>query len=252
MWDAAFADPSVQRALTGREELRQQTIRLWGTPESDLAATLRELAPRLDGLEITTCMRGGELEIVSRYGPDAQPAYEDLSTALHANYPATLFSEDGRSVDQIVADSILAQGLTIATAESCTAGLLAGRLTDLAGSSAYVLGGLVVYSNEAKHELAGVDRALIDSVGAVSPEVAIALAEGARSRLGTDVGVGITGVAGPGGGTIDKPVGLVYLCVVGPDRTIAQRLMSPGSRADVRQRAVAVAMHMIRALLTGA
>jgi len=148
-----------------------------------------------------------------------------------------------------VAGSLIERGSTIATAESCTAGLLAARLTERAGSSAYVLGGLVVYSNEAKHALAGVPTELIERVGAVSAEVAAALADGARGRLGADLGVGITGVAGPGGGSEEKPVGLVHLCVTDGSRTLARQVQLPGSRADVRARAVAVALHLIRRLL---
>jgi nicotinamide-nucleotide amidase len=251
MWPAVLADPTVSAALAGREELRQRTIRLWGTPESELAATLRRHDTELTGLEITTCLRGGELEIVTRFGPDAQPAYDNFEAALRDAYRPTLFSADGRTVDDIVAEALIAQGATIATAESCTGGLLAGRLTDRPGSSAYVLGGLVVYSDAAKHELAGVPVELIERVGAVSAEVGAALAAGARERLGTDVGVGITGVAGPDGGTPDKPVGLVHLCVAGPARTIAREVRLPGNRTDVRSRAVLIAMHLIRDLVTG-
>ena len=149
-------------------------------------------------------------------------------------------------------DAYKAKGLKIATAESCTGGLLAGRLTDLAGSSAYVLGGLVVYSNTAKTALAGVPPDLIDRVGAVSTEVAEALADGARARLGADVGVGITGVAGPGGGTATKPVGLVCFSVAGPDgRRITRSIRLPGNRADVRDRSTTIAMHLVRRLLRG-
>jgi nicotinamide-nucleotide amidase len=249
MWSAALADPSVVRALAGREELRQRTIRLWGTPESELAATLRDAEAGLAGLEITTCLRDGELEIVTRYGPDAQTRYDDFSALIGLTYPRTLFSPGGQTIDEIIASTLIERGLTIATAESCTAGLLAGRLTDLAGSSAYVLGGLVVYSNRAKHELAGVPTELIDSVGAVSPEVASELALGARTRLGTDIGVGITGIAGPGGGSADKPVGLVYLCASSQQRTVTRRVQLPGSRTDVRKRTVVLALHMIRELL---
>ncbi len=251
MWSSALSDPTVQAALAGRDELRQQTLRLWGTPESDIAATLRELGATLDPLEITTCLRdGGELEIVTRFAPPAQGDYDAFVDQVRATYPETLFSVDGHTVDEIVAEALLAQGLTIATAESCTAGLLAGRLTNRPGSSAYVLGGLVVYSNAAKSALAGVPAELINRVGAVSPEVAEALAVGARQRLGTDVGVGVTGVAGPGGGTADKPVGLVYLCASGANGSLARRLNIPGGRGDVRARAVAVAMHLIRQLVT--
>jgi len=142
------------------------------------------------------------------------------------------------------------RGLSIATAESCTGGLLAGRLTELPGSSDYVLGGLVVYSNEAKTALAGVDPQLIARVGAVSVEVAEALADGARSRVGADLGVGITGVAGPGGGTPEKPVGLVCFSVTGRDGArITRSTNLPGGRADIRDRSTTIAMHLVRRLL---
>jgi nicotinamide-nucleotide amidase len=252
MWPTALTDPLVQAALDGRAELRQETLRLWGTPESELAATLRRHEQALEGLEITTCLRDGELEIVTRFGAAAQPAYDRFAALIAASYPDTLFSPDGRTIDALVADELLAGKLTIATAESCTAGLLAGRLTDRPGSSAYVLGGLVVYSNEAKAELAGVPMALIERVGAVSAEVAEALARGAAARLGADIGVGITGIAGPDGGTPDKPVGLVHFCVSGLGRTLPRRVRLPGSRADVRKRAVVVALHLVRELLAGA
>lgn len=249
MWPAALADSHVQAALAGRQELRQRTIRLWGTPESELAATMRENEDTVAQLEITTCMRDGELEIVTRYGPALESSYRDFQTAIESAFAHTLFSPDGRTIDDIVAGALTGRQLTIATAESCTAGLLAGRLADRPGSSAYLLGGLVVYANEAKQELAGVPLDLIAEVGAVSAEVAAALASGARTRLGTDLGVGITGIAGPGGGTDDKPVGLVYVCVTDNERSLARTLNLPGSRADVRARTVLITMHLIREFL---
>jgi nicotinamide-nucleotide amidase len=251
MWPAILADPVVDAALAGREELRQRTIRLWGTPESELAATLRRLGTGLTGLEITTCLRDGELEIVTRYRPSAEAAYRELAAALGAEYERTLFSPDGRTIDDIVAEALLEQGRTIATAESCTGGLLVARLTDRPGSSAYVLGGVTSYANEVKQDVVGVPAELIASVGAVSAEVAEAMAVGVRKALGADVGVGITGIAGPDGGTPDKPVGLVHLCVADADRTQPMRIVLPGNRADIRKRAVVVAMHMLRRLLTG-
>ena len=151
-----------------------------------------------------------------------------------------------------MAARLRAAGRTVATAESCTAGLLAGRLTELAGSSDYVRGGLVVYSDEAKQALAGVPAGLLASVGAVSAEVAEALADGARARLGADLGVGITGIAGPGGGTADKPVGLVHLCVTAgpaPELRRARRVVLPGDRAEIRARTVTIAMHLLREAL---
>ena len=249
MWPTVLADPTVLAAIAERSELRQRTLRLWGTPESELAATLRAGADRLDGLEITTCLRSGELEIVTRFAPSAQAAYDDLVALVEANHRDSMFSKSGASIDEIVADALRSRGLTIATAESCTAGLLAARLTELAGSSDYVLGGLVVYSNAAKTELAGVPVELIDRLGAVSAEVADALATGAARRLGADIGVGITGIAGPGGGSADKPVGLVHLCASGLGRSIARRVVLPGGRSDVRARAVVLSMHLVRELL---
>jgi nicotinamide-nucleotide amidase len=249
MWPAAVDDPAVRAALAGRHELRQATLRLWGTPESELAATLRSLDALIAPLEITTCLRDGELEIVTRYGPDAQPSYDTFAVAIADAYPDTLFSADGRTIDEIVAETLLARGLTIATAESCTAGLLAGRLADRPGSSAYLLGGLVTYANEAKTELAGVPAELIARVGAVSAEVAVAMADGARARLGTDVGVGVTGIAGPGGGSAEKPVGLVHLCASTASDSRARRVIIPGSRADVRRRTTEIALHLVRDLL---
>lgn len=249
MWPAALADATVRAALAGSGELRQNTLRLWGTPESELAATLRRLGDQLSGLEVTTCLRDGELEIVTRYEPSAQPAYDALAAQVAADYPRTLFSPDGRTVDEIVADTLLARGLTVGTGESCTAGLFAGRLADRPGSSAYLLGGLVTYSNQAKHDLLGVPTDLIERVGAVSAEVADAMAAGARERLGSDIGVGITGIAGPDGGTEAKPVGLVHFCASNARHSIAQHELLPGGRADVRRRAVEIALHLVRRLL---
>ena len=246
MWPDALAAPVVQEALRGAVELRQETMRLWGVPESQLAATMRGLD--LSDLEITTCLRDGELEVVTRFGPNAQPGYDAFAAALAEEHGSTLYSPDGRTVDDLVADTLLERGWTIATAESCTAGLLAGRLTERAGSSAYVLGGLVVYSNQAKHDLAGVASELIDRVGAVSAEVAEALAAGARERLGADLGVGITGVAGPGGGTDEKPVGTVHFCVSTASASVARRVQVPGDRAAVRQRSTTIALHLVREL----
>ena len=153
---------------------------------------------------------------------------------------------------QQAGDQLRRSGQSLAVAESCTGGMLGTRLTDRAGSSAYVLGGLIVYADEAKAALAGVDPAVVERVGAVSEEVARALADGARSRLGASVGIGITGIAGPDGGTPDKPVGTVWLSVSHDDgRRLTRHVQLPGGRFDVRDRATTVAMHMARRLLLG-
>jgi nicotinamide-nucleotide amidase len=248
MWAQAVATDAFKRAIAGATTYRLQTLRLFGMPESEIAETLR-VAERegvaLDELEVTTCLKRGEIEVVTRYEPDAQDAYEALARIVAERHPDTLFSNDGSTIDELVARALA--GHTIATAESCTGGLLAARLTDRPGSSAYVKGGFVVYSDEAKVAQAGVERELIERHGAVSQEVAEALAQGARSRLRTDVGVGITGIAGPDGGSEEKPVGLVWLTVAGPgDGDLLTRSVNlPGGRADIRDRAGTVAMHML-------
>jgi competence/damage-inducible protein CinA-like protein len=250
MWPAAVAAEAVQRAVAGRSELRQETVRLWGTLEAQLAVTLRRHERDLAGLEITTCLRDGELEIVTRFDPAAQPAYDRLSAVLAEDYGDTLFST-GPTLDDLVAGAFADRRLTVATAESCTGGLLAARLTARPGSSAWVLGGVTAYANSAKEQLLDVPAAMLAEKGAVSAEVAAALADGARARFGADVGVGITGIAGPGGGTADKPVGTVHLCVAGPDGREARALVLPGSRTAVRERSVTRAMHLLRSTLLG-
>jgi nicotinamide-nucleotide amidase len=253
MWERAVETPALQSVVAGAGPLEQRMLRLIGVPEPVIAATLRELeadALPLDRLEITTCLRRGELEIATVFVPDAAEDYEAFATAVRERHGEGLFSEDGSTVDEQVA--ALLQGRTVAVAESCTGGLMAGRLTDLAGSSAYVLGGVVVYSNEAKVALADVPAALIERHGAVSPEVAVALADGARARFGADFGVGITGVAGPGGGTPEKPVGMVCLSVAGPDVREDLVVQLPGGRGHIRDRTTTVAMHMLRRVLSAA
>ena len=250
MWPAAVAAEATRRAMAGSTEVRQATVRLWGTLESQLAATLREHEDEFDGLEITTCLRDGELEIVTRYAPAAQPAYDRLAELLAGTYGDTLFST-GPTIDDVVAGALADRRLTVATAESCTGGLLVARLTDRAGSSGWVLGGVTAYANSAKEQLVDVPPGLIAERGAVSAEVAEALADGARARFGADVGIGITGIAGPGGGTAEKPVGTVHLSAVGPDGRSTKSVVLPGSRGAVRDRSVTVAMHLLRALLVG-
>jgi nicotinamide-nucleotide amidase len=250
MWPAAVAAEPIRRALGTPSELRQETIRLWGTLESQLAATLRGHHGELGGLEITTCLRDGELEIVTRFPPEAQPGYDRLAAVLADEYADTLYST-GPTVDDLVAGGLADRGWTVATAESCTGGLLAARLTARPGSSRSVLGGVVAYANSAKEELLDVPAGLIAERGAVSPEVAGALADGARARFGADVGVGVTGIAGPDGGTAEKPLGTVHLCAIGPEGRRARSIVLSGSRTAVRDRSVTVAMHLLRLLLAG-
>ena len=251
MWAVAVQTPPLSALLARAGTFESRMLRLYGVPEAEIAQSLLAIEAdgvALDGLEITTCLRRGEIEIATVFAPAAEPAYDALVDGIRARQANTLFSEDGATVDAIVAG--LLSGRTIAVAESCTGGLMAGRLTDRAGSSAYVLGGVVAYSNAAKVAFAGVPAELIERHGAVSPEVAAALADGAAERFGAAVGVGITGVAGPDGGTPDKPVGMVCVSVAEAgggrlDRTV----QLPGDRAMVRERTTTVVMHLLRRLL---
>jgi nicotinamide-nucleotide amidase len=255
MWGTAIATDAFRAAIVGATTYRNAIVRLFGIPESEIANTLR--AAQEDGLalgplEITTCLRRGEIEVATRYEPPAQSDYEALVEFIAQRHGGTLYSRDGTTVDEQVAE-LLGAARTAAVAESCTGGLMAARLTDRAGSSAYFAGGIVAYSNAAKAGLVGVDGGLIDAVGAVSVEVAEALASGAASAFGADLGIGITGIAGPGGGTEEKPVGTVCFSVwsVADGAHLTRRTRLPGDRGDIRDRSTTVAMHLLRRLLLG-
>ncbi len=261
MWPRAVETPALQAALAGARTYRLGTLRLFGIPESEIAETLR--VAEADGvelarMEVTTCLKRGEVEVVTRYEPGTQDVYDAFAAIVAARHADTLFSSDGSTVDQQVAALLRgadppASVRTLAVAESCTGGLLAARVTELAGASDYFKGAVVAYSDDAKVARAGVARELIERHGAVSAEVAQALADGARSTLAADVGVGITGVAGPGGGSEEKPVGLVWLSVTSEGADPLTRSVNlPGGRADVRDRATTVALHLLRRALAAA
>ncbi|HEY1519393.1 MAG TPA: competence/damage-inducible protein A [Solirubrobacteraceae bacterium] len=254
MWEKARSTDAFAAAVAGARSYRRSIVRLYGLPESEIANTLRaaeEAGVPLEPLEITTCLRRGEIEVATRYEPSGEAAYESLVEFMASRHGEQLFSRDGSTVDEQVAS--LLSGRMVAVAESCTGGLMSARLTELPGSSAYFAGGVVVYSNEAKASLAGVDPDLIVRFGAVSTEVAEALALGAAARFDADAGIGITGIAGPDGGTPDKPVGTVCFSVCLRDRArITRRLLLPGNRSDIRDRSTTVAMHLLRRLLVDA
>jgi nicotinamide-nucleotide amidase len=254
MWRTAVASEPVREAIAGRTEYRQEMVRMFGLPESGLADTLRDAEEGIAGyqeLEITTCLRRGEIEMVTRFEPGASSVYDELVALLRERHAREIFSEDGSSIDDQVVQ--LLAGRRIATAESCTAGLLAARLTERPGSSAFVMGGVVAYSNEAKVELLGVDPELIDVHGAVSEPVADAMADGALRRFDADTAVSITGIAGPDGGTEEKPVGTVCWSVRTAEGSgITRTLRLPGDRADIRDRSTTLAMHLLRRVLSEA
>ena len=251
MWREATATESFRAALGDVHDYEQSMLRLFGIPESEIALTLREAENRiggLDDLEVTTCLRRGEVEVVVRWEPRAEDTWRALAGLVAERHSDTLFSTDGSSVDQQVAQ--LLAGRTMAVAESCTGGLMAARLSERPGASEYLAGGVVSYADAAKVEQLGVDPELIRLHGAVSPEVADAMAVGALARFAADTSIAITGVAGPGGGTEAKPVGTVCWCARRSDGAVlARNTHMPGDRAEIRDRSTTVGMHMLRRLL---
>ena len=253
MWPPAIATESARKVLERAQPYHGQTLRLFGIPESEIAKSLREIGEEVDlePLEITTCLRRGELEIEIRHRPGAEEASDRLVQGIVERHERFLFSRDGSTIDEQVV-ALLRRDRTIGLAESCTAGLLAARLAEPPGASEYLAGGVVSYSNEAKVELLGVPAKMIERHGAVSPEVAEAMADGALARFGADIGVGITGIAGPDGGTKEKPVGYVCVCVkLAEGPAIARDPVIPGDRAEIKDRTCTLALHLLRRLLRG-
>ncbi len=253
MWPAALAAEPVQELLERATPLHGYTLRMFGVPESEIAKSLREMEGAgiaLPEVEITTCLRRGEIEIDVRYREEAAGTAEAVRAGLAERHERHLFSLEGETIDSQVAR--LLRGRRLGLAESCSGGLLAARITDLPGASEYMMGGVVPYSNEAKAELLGVDPDLIGEKGAVSAEVAEAMALGALNRFGADVAVAITGIAGPDGGSEERPVGYVCFNARLADGTaIARDPVIPGGRADIRERSALVGMHLLRILLSG-
>jgi nicotinamide-nucleotide amidase len=253
MWPVALETDRLRKLLGRATPLHGYTLRMFGIPESEIAKSLRELEEEgvaLPEVEITTCLRRGEIEIDVRYRDEAAKIAEAVRQGLAKRHRAALFSEDGETIDKQVAG--LLAGRRLGLAESCSGGLLASRVTDLPGSSKYFMGGIVAYTYEAKERLLGVDSGLLEKKGAVSPEVAEAMAIGALERFEADVAVSITGVAGPDGGSEEKPVG--YVCFnarLADGTSIARDPVIPGGRDDVRERSALVGMHLLRLLLGG-
>jgi len=252
MWPQALETDEMRAVLERAGSYETATLRLFGIPESEIAKTLREIETETDlsPLEITTCLRQTELVVDIRHRPEDGGLSDRVQEAITERHGRFVFSANGESIDDQVAE--LLAGTRIALAESSTGGLLAARLTERPGASAHVAGGVVAYSDKAKAELLGVPGELIGEHGGVSPQVAEAMADGAMRSFSAGLACAITGIAGPDGGSEEKPVGYVCFCIKDAGgRKIARDVVLPGSRADVRDRSVAVAMHMLRRLLRG-
>jgi nicotinamide-nucleotide amidase len=249
LWPRALETPPVQRVLARAPSRAHGVLRFFGTPESAVAEALAAAGGEGGGVDVTICARDFEIHVDLFVEPGAEARAEHVVGSLRRDLGGYLFGEDERSIAEIVLDLCRRRGLTLATAESCTGGLVAARLTSVPGSSDVFRGSVVAYANDVKEESLGVPADVLERFGAVSAESAEAMARGVRDRLGVDVAVAVTGVAGPGGGTDEKPVGLVFAHVVGPDDDRSVRTELPGDREMIRGRATAASLHLVRRLL---
>jgi nicotinamide-nucleotide amidase len=250
LWPNAREAEPFRRLLTRARPPGRRVLRFFGVSESAVAMALEAAGGDGDGVEATICARDFEIHVDLVVEPGAEERADELEARLLEPIERWLFARDERPVEEHVLALCRARGLTLATAESCTGGIVAARLTGIPGASDVFLGGIVAYANEVKQAELGVPADLLERHGAVSAEAAAAMAGGARERLGADVAVGVTGVAGPGGGTEEKPVGLVFLHAEGPEGGKAREFTIPGDREAIRKRAAVMALHLVRRLLS--
>jgi nicotinamide-nucleotide amidase len=247
--------PRLREQAGADRVVRRRVMKIAAMGESDVDQLAAPVYSRFDNPKTTILGAAGqvELHLVAHADGEAEAErrIEALAAELRDALPGRFFSEDGRELPEVVVHLLRDRSLTIGLAESCTGGLLAARLTQVPGASAVLERGFVTYANRAKVEELGVDAALLEGHGAVSAEVAAAMAAGARRAARTDVGVGVTGVAGPDGGTPEKPVGLVFVATDGAAGTRVRRAVFPGARERVRHQATQVALEMIRRGLLG-
>jgi len=250
--EALFSRQVAERLATraGGTRLVERDLRVAGMTESDLDQLIAPIYTKYPDVHTTILAAPGEIQVQPRIWAADVRAAEKLLDEMVERFTIALgdnlFTVKGESLEEVVADALIQNHATISTAESCTGGLVAERLTRIPGSSSYFLGGVVSYSNELKSAWADVPPELIQSRGAVSAEVAIALAEGIRLRTCSTLGMGITGIAGPGGGTSEKPVGLVHIALAGGGAPRERGLRFPGDRERVRWQASQVALDMVR------
>lgn len=251
LWPNALATETMRELLERTRAPGRRVLRLFGVSESAVARALEEAGGDGEGVEATICAREFEIHVDLVVEPGADERADELEAGLAERLDEWLFGRDERRVEELVLSLAAARGLRLATAESCTGGMVAARLTGVPGASESFVGGVVAYADEVKRSELDVPQELLAEHGAVSAEVAAAMAEGARMRLGADVAVAVTGVAGPGGGTPEKPVGRVHLHAAGPDGSLARVLDLPGEREQIRVRSAVTSLHLLRALLSG-
>jgi len=250
LWPNALETEAFRALLARTQPPGRRVLRFFGVSESAVARALAEAGGDGDGVEATICARDFEIHVDLVVESGAEERADALESALLPPIERWLYSRDERPIEEHVLSLLRARGLTLATAESETGGIVASRLTSVPGASDVFVGGVVAYANTVKEAQLGVPAGLLEAKGAVSAEAAGAMARGARERLGADVAVAVTGVAGPGGGTPEKPVGLVYLHAEGPDGGLAREFSFPGDRGSIRARSAVGALHLVRRLLT--
>jgi nicotinamide-nucleotide amidase len=243
LWARSLETEPVRRLLARAAPPRLHRLRFFGVSESAVARALADAGGERKGVEATICARDFEIH-VDLIGDDGE-----LEVELASRLERYMYARGETSIEQVVLDLCRARGLTLATAESCTGGMIAERLTGVPGSSDVFAGAIVAYADAVKVAKLGVPEPMLAQYGAVSAEAAEAMAAGARRELGVDVAIAATGVAGPGGGTAEKPVGLVYLNVAGSDGARAEELRLWGDRDAIRRRATVTALHLVRRLL---
>jgi nicotinamide-nucleotide amidase len=244
LWPRALETGPVRRVLAQATPPEHRVLRFFGASESEVARVLADAGGEPPDVTATVCAREFEIH-VDLYGPA-----DELADTLRERLARHLFSEEEHGVEEIVLDICRARGWTLATAESCTGGMVAARLTSVPGSSEVFLGSVVAYADEVKQRELGVDAETLELYGAVSAETAAAMASGARTRLHADVAVSVTGIAGPGGGTPEKPVGLVYVHAETPEASRGIEFTYGQDRDSIRRRATVAALHLVRRLLT--
>jgi nicotinamide-nucleotide amidase len=249
LWPNALETDAFRALLARTSPPERRLLRFFGVSESAVARALADAGGDGDGVELTICARDFEIHVDIVVERGAESRADELEQRFLPPIEQFLYGRDERGVEEHVLELCHARGWTLATAESCTGGLVAARLTSVPGSSAVVAGGVVAYANGVKERELGVPAPLLAEHGAVSAEVAEAMAHGARERLGVDVAVSVTGIAGPDGGTPEKPVGLVYLHVETPEGGRGREFSFPGDRASIRARSVVGALHLVRRLL---
>lgn len=250
LWPKATETAAFRAALGSTVAPARSSFRFFGVSESAVAQALAAAGGEPEGIEVTICAREFEIHVdllVSAHALEASAAFEQAFIEPIAEH---LYGTGEASVEERVLDACGAAGWTLGTAESCTGGLVASRLTAIPGSSSAFVGSIVSYANEVKEHTLGVASSLLAERGAVSREVAEAMARGARTALACDVAIAITGIAGPGGGTPEKPVGTVFIHVQTPTRSEGISLGIMGSRDVVRARATTAALHLARRLVT--